>query len=611
MSQQMEKKRDKKDKPLAPIQYVLPDSVSSYVLGLADKFIPKMEELFNLEWFYQTTIGKLFELIYSMFMLIASVFAIIMACILIFGIGYLVCFKFMFFIFPNHPKSALYMVEHMTQRQKTQYFDDLNSSLLSRIQSPVAAFRSAERLKLPFPFSKIFAEAIKNPFYHAQEENMNIYDSFGREETKPSQHYSYNTLHQFLFYFMYVYAIFLLFGIVWNYFQVMFTNPGQVPDSWIKEEKKKRKLERKHTKLSRRWGWINQNKKHADVLSLQTVLFELWTQLSAENAEVEQILAKFRDERAKKQEKTVKIEGEEEEEERVVAISKEQTDQMEQIIKSLDDAKSKQFLILFQALNPEFPVVEICIKQISEWEGAHKDDKTIIGKHWSTFCSRCENPKPARTHHCSACHKCVIKMDHHCPWIFNCVGLNNHRFFLGFLFYNLLACVSIAFLSIAAYSGFLPVYQEVYEAWQGTIFLVFTITLMMSPVLIGFFAWHFYLVSSNQTTIEFQFNKFQQFDIAGRIRELVDDNYQTKGFFAKVNEYDLGIKENLRQCFGVGFRQIRILPNFILFNIFEDMISWCIWACEAVLPIKRKLPCNGLNFPKNPHMVSTSEKKTN
>nr|VZI36306.1 unnamed protein product [Spirometra erinaceieuropaei] len=59
-----------------------------------------------------------------------------------------------------------------------------------------------------------------------------------------------------------------------------------------------------------------------------------------------------------------------------------------------------------------------------------------------TVCRKCPTIRPPRAHHCSVCNRCIRKMDHHCPWVNNCVGEDNQRFFMLFLVYAGLCCLS-------------------------------------------------------------------------------------------------------------------------------------------------------------------------
>ena len=51
------------------------------------------------------------------------------------------------------------------------------------------------------------------------------------------------------------------------------------------------------------------------------------------------------------------------------------------------------------------------------------------------YCNKCKLYRPPRTGHCSKCNICVARMDHHCSFMQNCIGINNHRYFMQFLFW--------------------------------------------------------------------------------------------------------------------------------------------------------------------------------
>ena len=50
------------------------------------------------------------------------------------------------------------------------------------------------------------------------------------------------------------------------------------------------------------------------------------------------------------------------------------------------------------------------------------------------MCPECRILRTIRSRHCGVCHKCVERFDHHCPWINNCIGVNNHNFFMIYIF---------------------------------------------------------------------------------------------------------------------------------------------------------------------------------
>eukprot|EP01013_Petalomonas_cantuscygni_P033314 TRINITY_DN60207_c0_g1_i1.p1 TRINITY_DN60207_c0_g1~~TRINITY_DN60207_c0_g1_i1.p1 ORF type:complete len:368 (-),score=42.84 TRINITY_DN60207_c0_g1_i1:83-1033(-) len=156
------------------------------------------------------------------------------------------------------------------------------------------------------------------------------------------------------------------------------------------------------------------------------------------------------------------------------------------------------------------------------------------------WCSSCDAPKPPRAHHCHICGYCVLKMDHHCPWICGCVGHFNHRYFQLFLTYLFIGCLFVAGQAALFFAGILrsPVVDDAtVAAAAAPMTFCMVITGALTLAIGGFLAWNTHLVISNQTTIEWHFNRTAA-------------HYAKRSGEVFVHDYDMGLRRNLQFVFG-------------------------------------------------------------
>ncbi|WFD29985.1 protein S-acyltransferase [Malassezia sp. CBS 17886] len=137
-------------------------------------------------------------------------------------------------------------------------------------------------------------------------------------------------------------------------------------------------------------------------------------------------------------------------------------------------------------------------------DGAHTCHTVKMSTGTRRWCAKCCAPKPDRCHHCSSCGTCVLRMDHHCPWIMDqCIGLRNYKFFVLLLWYAgalsvyILATVAEAFLHLLGRDD--PMDAALPFSWIA----LFALSLVLSLTLVPFGIFHFYLLCTNRTTLEY------------------------------------------------------------------------------------------------------------
>lgn len=160
------------------------------------------------------------------------------------------------------------------------------------------------------------------------------------------------------------------------------------------------------------------------------------------------------------------------------------------------------------------------------WDATYPNPE---GQSAQKYCSRCQNGKPPRCHHCSVCNRCVLKMDHHCVWVVNCVGARNYKYFLLFLVYTFVETVLDTLVLLPYFIEFFRD-ESRRSSSPGDIailFITFVLNLAFALSLLCFIGMHASLVTSNTTSIE------------------VHERRNSVSW-----KYDLGWRKNLEQVFG-------------------------------------------------------------
>lgn len=182
------------------------------------------------------------------------------------------------------------------------------------------------------------------------------------------------------------------------------------------------------------------------------------------------------------------------------------------------------------------------------------------------YCDTCLLYRPPRVSHCSICNNCVQRFDHHCPWVGQCVGIRNYRFFFMFISTSTILCI---YVFVFSWNNILEKHKKLKNVWKAMS------EDALSDFLIGYCfiaVWfvggltmfHFYLISTNQTTYE---------------------NFRYR-YDKKENPYSKGIIRNIKEVFFTkmppslnNFRSFvleddqQIVAGSVSANLGGDMIS--------------------------------------
>jgi len=141
-------------------------------------------------------------------------------------------------------------------------------------------------------------------------------------------------------------------------------------------------------------------------------------------------------------------------------------------------------------------------------------------------CNVCTTSKPARSKHCEWCNACILKWEQHCGWVNRCVGLENHGFYVNFLFVHGSSCLYLSYLlfelgrEIVDHENFeqntcidsgceqpnaLTSYMRILRYFfihHQQLLSIFLSLLVLGGTVLKRWVWHLYLIASNQTSVE-------------------------------------------------------------------------------------------------------------
>ncbi|GMJ02383.1 hypothetical protein like AT5G05070 [Hibiscus trionum] len=180
------------------------------------------------------------------------------------------------------------------------------------------------------------------------------------------------------------------------------------------------------------------------------------------------------------------------------------------------------------------------------------------------FCETCLLYRTPRASHCSICNNCVQKFDHHCPWVGQCIGERNYPFFICFISSTTTLCIYVFTCS------WVNILRQDCSFWTAVSRDAASVILILYCFIVVWFVggltvFHFYLISTNQTTYE-----------SFRYR-----------YDRKTNPFNKGILNNFRQVF-----LPRIPPSLVNFRAWapEDDEGIPVNASKHNLDVETGVP---------------------
>ena len=109
--------------------------------------------------------------------------------------------------------------------------------------------------------------------------------------------------------------------------------------------------------------------------------------------------------------------------------------------------------------------------------------------------------KPHRSYHCSTCERDIIYMDHHCIWANNCIGLNNYRYFLGFITY--LSITLPLLVATFVMRKHLPSSLKQGGLDYYAFLSIYSFDVLLSLIIIPYTIWNWRLALKGVTSVEY------------------------------------------------------------------------------------------------------------